>query len=60
MQLQWLLDATIALFPVLQAQLDAIIATVIFTAAELPQPAAQERKAPRQKDEPGMDLTFGY
>ncbi len=51
MQMLWVLEATIALFPELQAQLDAVIASEVFTALELPQPTAAEREQPRQDED---------
>jgi hypothetical protein len=47
LQLLWVLEATIGLFPELRRNLDQIVAGPDFLASELPQPKAHERAAPR-------------
>jgi hypothetical protein len=46
LELLWVLDATLALEPALEAQLDQVVAGPCFTAKELPEPTDGERKAP--------------
>ena len=46
LELLWVLEASLATEPNLEAQLDKIVAGVCFTAAELPEPTDDERKAP--------------
>lgn len=45
-ELLWVLEATLDMEPDLAAALDKIVAGPCFVASELPQPTAQERKAP--------------
>lgn len=46
LELLWVLEATLAMEPGLEAQLAKIIAGPCFTSAELPEPSEDERKAP--------------
>jgi len=46
LELLWVLEATLAMEPDLEVQLDKIIAGPCFTSAELPEPSDDERKAP--------------
>jgi len=46
LELLWVLEATLAMEPDLEKQLDRIVAEPCFTAVELPQPTEDERKAP--------------
>jgi hypothetical protein len=46
LELLWVLEATLAMEPDLEAQLDKIVAVPCFTSAELPEPSDDERKAP--------------
>jgi hypothetical protein len=46
LELLWVLEATLAMEPDLEAQLNKIVAGPCFTAAELPEPTESERKAP--------------
>ncbi|MFM2273153.1 MAG: hypothetical protein RL702_2218 [Pseudomonadota bacterium] len=46
LELLWVLEATLAMEPDLEAQLDKIVAGPCFTSAELPEPSDEERKAP--------------
>ena len=53
LELLWVLEATLALEPELEKVLDSVIAGPCFTAAELPYPGPQERKAPVEKKAAG-------
>lgn len=46
LEVLWVLEATLAMEPDLEAQLDKILAGPCFTALELPEPTEDERKAP--------------
>jgi hypothetical protein len=46
LELLWGLEATLAMEPELEAVLDEIVAAPCFTAAQLPSPTPEERKAP--------------
>lgn len=46
LELLWILEATLAMEPELEKMLDKVVAGPCFTAAELPEPTAEERKAP--------------
>ncbi len=46
LELLWVLQATLAMEPELETALDKVVAGPCFTAAELPTPKPQERKAP--------------
>ena len=46
LELLWVLEATLAMEPELEKALDKVVAGPCFTAAELPTPKAEERKAP--------------
>ncbi|TWB50056.1 N-6 DNA methylase [Rhizobium sp. ERR 922] len=46
LELLWVLEATLAMEPELENVLDKVVAGTCFTAAELPTPHADERKAP--------------
>jgi predicted helicase len=46
LELIWVLEATLAMEPALEAQLDKIIASSCFTSEEMPAPKDDERKAP--------------
>jgi len=52
LELLWVLEATVALFPELKQTLEAVIAGETFRADELPQPTAAERKPPEEESEP--------
>ena len=60
LKLLWILEHTVAMFPKLASQLDAILASPLFRADELPQPTDAERKPPREEpeDEPEPQMTF--
>lgn len=47
LQLLWVLEATVGLYPELRRNLDQIVAGPVVPAADLPQPKAFERAAPR-------------
>ena len=49
LELLWVLEATLSLEPELEKLLDSVIDGPCFTAAELPYPGPQERKAPVEK-----------
>ena len=46
LELLWVLEATLAMEPELEAALDKVVAGPCFAAADLPTPAPEERKAP--------------
>jgi hypothetical protein len=46
LELLWVLEATLAMEPELAAVLDKVVSGTCFTAAELPMPSPEERKAP--------------
>ena len=46
LELLWVLESTLAMEPELEMALDKIVAGPCFTAAELPTPKPEERKAP--------------
>lgn len=46
LELTWVLEATVSLFPEMEKTLDEIIASDLFDAKDFPQPAAEERKPP--------------
>lgn len=54
-QLLWVLEATVEKEPELAALLEEIIASEVFTADELPEPAEEERKPPRVEVDSGQD-----
>jgi len=49
LQLLWVLEATIAMFPELEQTLEAVITGETFRADELPQPTAGERQPPSEE-----------
>jgi len=49
LELLWVLEATVAMEPELQAFLDAVVAGPLFTADELPTPTDEERAAPARR-----------
>ena len=51
LELLWVLEATVAVFPELKQTLEAVIAGEIFRADELPQPTASERNPPVEESE---------
>jgi hypothetical protein len=46
LELLWVVEATLAMEPELAVALDKVVSGACFTAAELPTPSAEERKAP--------------
>jgi hypothetical protein len=50
LELLWVLEGTVALFPELKQTLEAVIAGEAFRADELPQPTAAERKPPEEDE----------
>ena len=52
LELLWVLEATVAMFPELKQTLEAVIAGETFRADELPKPAANERRPPGDQDDP--------
>ncbi len=60
LELLWVLEATVAMFPELKQTLEAVIAGETFRADELPQPTAGERKPPSEEEEepnqPGLGV----
>ena len=46
LELLWVLESTLAMEPELEKALDKVVAGPCFTAAELPTPKPEERKAP--------------
>lgn len=51
LELLWVLEATVAMFPELRQTLEAIVAGETFRAEELPQPTAAERQPPGGEEE---------
>ncbi len=51
LDLLWVLERTVALFPALAANLDAIVGGPLFSAAELPRPGQEQRQAPKSRGE---------
>ncbi len=49
LELIWVLEATVEIFPQLKQTLEAVIAGETFRAEELPQPTADERKPPSEE-----------
>ncbi len=52
LELLWVLEASVALFPELARTLDEIVAGDLILAGELPRPTADERKPPKPDDNP--------
>jgi hypothetical protein len=52
LELLWVLEATVAMFPELKQTLEAVIAGETFRADELPQPTVDERKPPSEEEPP--------
>ena len=50
LELLWVLEATVEMFPALKQTLEAVIAGETFRADELPQPTAAERKPPEEEE----------
>jgi len=50
LELIWVLEATVEMFPELEQTLAAIVAGETFRADELPQPTADERKPPSEEE----------
>jgi hypothetical protein len=56
LELLWVLEATVAIFPNLKQTLEAVIAGETFRADELPQPTVDERKPPDvESEKPPME-----
>jgi hypothetical protein len=51
LELLWVLEATVALFPELRETLAAVVAGETFRADELPQPTPAERQPPGEEDD---------
>jgi len=51
LELLWVLEATVEMFPELKQTLEAVVAGEDFRADELPQPTALERQPPSQEEE---------
>jgi hypothetical protein len=58
LELLWVLESTLAAEPQLEKALDKIVAGPCFTAAELPTPKPEERKAPRSVSAGGALLAL--
>lgn len=60
LELLWVLEATVGMFPELEQTLQAIIANEAFRADDLPQPSASERRPPSTEDkvmtQPGLGV----
>ena len=60
LELLWVLEATVAVFPELKQTLEAVIVGELFRAGELPQPTLDERKPPSNEEEetnqPGLGV----
>jgi hypothetical protein len=61
LELLWVLEATVGLFPALEANLDSIIQSKLFHTQELPQPSADLRSSvqPKASDTP-VSLTLDF
>lgn len=59
LQLFWVLEATVALFPAMEKLLDEIAASELFNTGDLPQPSPEERKAPPVSRGAQMTLEAG-
>ena len=57
LELLWVLEATVEMFPKLTQTLEAIVAGETFRADELPQPTASERKPPSDEEEEATPQT---
>jgi hypothetical protein len=53
LELLWVLEATVAMFPEMDQTLEAVVAGETFRADELPQPTAEERKPPGEEEPAG-------
>jgi Type ISP C-terminal specificity domain/N-6 DNA Methylase len=53
LELLWVLEATVAMFPELQQTLEAVVTGEAFRADELPQPTVLERRPPSEEEEEG-------
>ncbi|MEO6034899.1 MAG: hypothetical protein ABIQ35_06575 [Verrucomicrobiota bacterium] len=51
LELLWILEATVEMFPELEQTLVAIVASETFSADELPMPTTIERKPPEEESE---------
>ena len=58
LELLWVLESTLATEPELQKALDKVVAGPCFTAAELPTPKPEERKAPKSVSATGALLAL--
>ncbi len=59
LELLWVLEATLAMYPALKSLLDRIVAGPTFTAAELPSPTEAQRAAPSAPGAPDERPTLG-
>jgi len=50
LELLWVLEATVAMFPALSENLDRVLESALFSEAELPKPTEAERKPPSEDD----------
>ena len=58
LELIWVLESTLAMEPELEEALDKVVAGPCFTAAELPTPKPEERKAPGSASAAGALLVL--
>jgi hypothetical protein len=61
LEILWVLEATINLFPELRELFNSVIQSPTFTAEELPEPSPEERRPPEEEDDepPQMPLDMG-
>ena len=59
LELLWVLEATVALWPGLEEKLERIVSGETFAAADLPEPSEGERKPPERKEEGAQGNLFG-
>jgi hypothetical protein len=59
LELLWVLEATVAMYPALESLLSRIVAGPTFSAADLPSPTPEERAAPNAPSAPEEQPTLG-
>jgi len=60
LELLWVLEATVAMYPTLESLLGRVVAGPTFSAAELPSPTEAERAAPSASHAPEEQPTLGF
>jgi len=59
LELLWVLEATVAMYPALESLLGRVVAGPTFAAVELPSPTEAERAAPSAPSAPAEQPTLG-